>query len=56
MPMHEKIARVARISDLAKANVARRMTAEHGPMSARRLQLLTASELRQREPQLCEYC
>ena len=45
MPVRERIARMARMYGLAKSTIARRLTAAHGPMSARRLQLLTAREL-----------
>ena len=55
MTPYERVARGARMYGLAKANIARRLTAEHGPMSERRLQLLVARELYKREPQVREW-
>lgn len=52
MPAHVKMARAASMYGLGKSNVARRLAEEHGPMSERRLQLMVARHLYQREPQV----
>ena len=45
LPVHERIARMARMYGVAKSNIARRIEAEHGPMSDRRLRLMVARHL-----------